>query len=221
MDARVGLVVLLVFACNFVCDATNDMHIEVSGSDSAGGFIDVCSMCEEYTTMALGYLTQDKTQIEIMDSLHKACIDLHGLADQCNMLVNFYAPLFFLEVSSVQPQGFCKKIGLCRNALVFFHETFPCDICHKAVDEAIDKLKDPDTELAVIRVLLKACDTVGIYTKQCKNFVFEFGPIILTDATNFIENIDLCTTFHACRKHDIGTQQKSVEEGTMKMVTSS
>lgn len=76
------------------------------------------------------------------------------------MLVNFYAPLFFLEVSSVQPQGFCKKIGLCRNALVFFHETFPCDICHKAVDEAIDKLKDPDTEVCISLVFTFVTQTL-------------------------------------------------------------
>lgn len=80
MDARVGLVLLLVCAGNLVGDATKDMHIEVSGSNKGGGFIDVCAMCEEYTAMALVYLSQNKTQTEIMDSLHKACFDLHGLA---------------------------------------------------------------------------------------------------------------------------------------------
>ncbi|XP_057549664.1 uncharacterized protein LOC130827823 [Amaranthus tricolor] len=220
MDIRVGLVLLFI-AGNLVCDAIKDVSLEVSGTENSGGFIDVCTLCEDYTTMALRYLSENKTQNEIMDSLHKACFELHGLADQCTMLVNYYAPLFFLEVSSVQPEGFCKKIGLCRNALMFSRpeKTTPCDLCHKAMDEALEKLKDPDTELEVIQVLLKACDAVGNYVRKCKSLVFEFGPIILVDATKFIENIDLCSTFHACRKQNIGTQE--LVDGRIKMVTSS
>lgn len=219
MDVRVGLVVLLVLAGNLICDARNLAASDVSGTES----IDICTMCEEYTTLALEYLSQNKTQNEVMESLHKSCLQLHGyLAQQCTTLVNYYAPLFFLEVSSVQPEKFCKKVALCSNPMVssFPEKKDKCDLCHKAVDEALDKLKDPDTELEVIQILLKACNAVGSYTKKCKSMVFEFGPLILVDAQKFIENVDLCTTFHACSKQHGYKQQESVE-GMIEMVTSS
>ncbi|KMT06581.1 hypothetical protein BVRB_7g157510 [Beta vulgaris subsp. vulgaris] len=214
MDARIGLVVLLVLAGNLVCDARNLMASDVSGSENVGRSVDVCTLCEEYTTLALDYLNQNKTQNEVMDSLHKACLQMHGLAQQCTLLVNYYAPLFFSEVSSVAPEGFCKRVELCRNVMVSSlpEKNNKCDLCHKAMDEALEKLKDPDTELEVIQILLKACNAVGRYAQKCKSMVFEFGPLVLVDATKFIQSVDLCTTFHACSRHN---------EGRIEMVTSS
>ncbi|XP_021766420.1 proactivator polypeptide-like 1 [Chenopodium quinoa] len=221
MDVRVGLVVLLVLAGNLVCDSRSLAASDVSGLEIAGP-IDVCTMCEEYTTLALDYLNQNKTHNEIMESLHKACLQMHGLVKQCTLLVNYYAPLFFLEVSSVEPEGFCKKIDLCRNVVVSIPEKRnKCDLCHRAVDEALDKLKDPDTELEVIQILLKACNAVGRYTKKCKSMVFEFGPLILVDAQKFIANVDLCSTFHACSKHNNADTERETVEGKIEMVTSS
>lgn len=54
----------------------------LSGSENVGRSVDVCTLCEEYTTLALDYLNQNKTQNEVMDSLHKACLQMHGLAQQ-------------------------------------------------------------------------------------------------------------------------------------------
>ncbi|KAL2926651.1 Prosaposin [Bienertia sinuspersici] len=201
MDVRVGLVVLLVLAGNLMCDARH-LVPRYSGSKNVDGVIDVCTMCEEYTTIARDYLRQNKTQDEVMEALHKACLQLHGLSQQCTTLVNYYAPLFFLEVSEVQPERFCKKVALCRDNVVSspLQKRDTCDFCHKAVDEALEKLKDPDT--------------------KCKSMVFEFGPVILVDAEKFIENADLCTTFHACSMQSVNTQQESLN-GNIEMVTSS
>ncbi|KNA20690.1 hypothetical protein SOVF_050110 [Spinacia oleracea] len=231
MDVRVGLVVLLVVAGTLGCDARNHHLSGIAGVSKLGGLrgpgehrgpIDVCTMCEEYTTLAVDYLSQNKTRDEIMESLHKACMQMHGLAKQCTTLVNYYAPLFFLEVSSVEPEGFCKKVDLCRNTMVSSmpEKRNKCDLCHRAVDEALEKLNDPDTELEVIQLLLKACNSVGKLTKKCKSMVFEFGPLILVDAGKFIQNVDLCSTFHACSRYNTGKQQQSVE-GRIEMVTSS
>ncbi|KAL2926175.1 Prosaposin [Bienertia sinuspersici] len=221
MDVRVGLVVLLVLAGNLMCDARH-LVPRYSGSKNVDGVIDVCTMCEEYTTIARDYLRQNKTQDEVMEALHKACLQLHGLSQQCTTLVNYYAPLFFLEVSEVQPERFCKKVALCRDNVVSspLQKRDTCDFCHKAVDEALEKLKDPDTKLQVIQMLLKACDAMGSYIKKCKSMVFEFGPVILVDAEKFIENADLCTTFHACSMQSVNTQQESLN-GNIEMVTSS
>lgn len=68
---------------------------------------------------------------------------------QCINLVDYYAPLLFLEVSEVQPQEFCQRIGLCGQ-VVSILQHIPkgnCEFCHQVVAEALEKLKDPETQV--------------------------------------------------------------------------
>ncbi|KAK9723657.1 hypothetical protein RND81_05G016200 [Saponaria officinalis] len=218
MDVRVGLLVLLVLAGNWVSDARDIEASKVSGVD-----MDVCTLCEEYVTVALDYLNDDKTHDEVLEALHKSCSQMRNLAEQCTTVVDRYAEMFFTDISSVQPLGFCKTIGLCRKATV---SSLPakrtkCEICHQAVDEMLEKLKDPDTELGIIESLLKACNAVGDkYKSKCKKMVFEFGPVLLVDAGSFVEKLDICTTFHACPRNQAETKEV-FPKGMIEMVTSS
>lgn len=220
MDVRVGFVVLLVLAGNWGCDARN---LVAPGVENAGGNVDMCTICEDYASLALVYLGENKTQAEIMDTLHNACFQMHNLKEQCITLVDYYAPLFFSEVSSVQPEGFCKRVGLCRNAMLSSlpRKQDKCDLCHNAIDEILVKLKDPETKMEIIQMLLKACNSVENYMKKCKSLVFEFGPMILIDAQKFIEKTDICSTFHACSKPQSYTEEVLADDGKIEMVTSS
>lgn len=222
MDVRIALLVLLVLAGNWVSDARNLAASDLLDVENAGANVDVCTLCEQYATLALSYLEADKTQAEVIEALHNACFQLHGLTEKCIKLVDVYAPLFFLEVSSVQPEGFCKKVGLCRNSRIssLSSTTNKCEICHRAVDDVLDKLKDPDTKLGIVELLLKTCNVMEKYAKKCKSMVFEFGPLILTDAEKFIEKADICTTFHACRRPKVDGEEALVDE-KIEMVTSS
>lgn len=69
---------------------------------------------------------------------------------QCTVLVDYYAPLFFLEVSTIQAEDFCRKVDLCEEGVSMSQHLSKdkCDICHNVVAEALLKLKDPDTEVA-------------------------------------------------------------------------
>lgn len=69
--------------------------------------------------------------------------------EQCATLVDYYAPLFFLEVSSVQPVDFCRKVNLCQQVAMFSSQLREdsCGLCHRAVSEVLVKLKDPDTQV--------------------------------------------------------------------------
>lgn len=63
--------------------------------------------------------------------------------------MDYYAPLFFSEVSSLNAKDFCQKVNLCED-LISKPQDFPkdkCDLCHTVVAEALLKLKDPDTEV--------------------------------------------------------------------------
>ncbi|KAK3015339.1 hypothetical protein RJ639_007282 [Escallonia herrerae] len=119
---------------------------------------------------------------------------------QCITLVDYYAPLFFLEVSSVQPGNFCQKVNLCEKMVVVVQHLGEdsCSLCQYAVAEALLKLKDPDTQLEIIELLLKACDAVESYVKKCKIMVFEYAPLILANAEQLLETTDICTVLHAC-----------------------
>jgi len=55
---------------------------------------------------------------------------------------------------------------------------------------------------------------------QCKSMVFEFGPLILTSAAKFVEEVDICYRFHACRDRQTDAEEPLLE-GRIEMVTSS
>ncbi|WOH01962.1 hypothetical protein DCAR_0521349 [Daucus carota subsp. sativus] len=135
-----------------------------------------------------------------MDILYFSCSKLHMFKKECLVLVHHYIPLFFVEISSIQPRDFCREMGLCKQiALISQHiPKNSCDLCQYTIAEALIKLKDPDTELDIIEVLLKACQAVKGYEKKCKRIVFEYGPMILLNAEHLIESNDICTILHAC-----------------------
>lgn len=75
---------------------------------------------------------------------------LFSVLFQCIVLVDYYAPLFFLEVSSINAGDFCRKVNLCEEGISMSVDLpkDKCDLCHTVVSEALLKLKDPDTEVA-------------------------------------------------------------------------
>jgi len=161
----------------------------------------LCTLCQEFASDALDYLKANKTQTEIITTLHQSCSRIPSFKQQCIVLVDYYAPLFFLEVSSIEAKEFCGKVDLCEKD-ISIQKQLPkdkCELCHDAVTEALLKLKDPDTELEIIEVLLKACNKLEKAVKKCKRLVFEYAPIILVNAEDFLEKSDVCTTvLHAC-----------------------
>ncbi|PON94412.1 Saposin, chordata [Trema orientale] len=216
MEMRVGLLVLFLLVANWVCDARQlanpylseiqiryemqDREIQVSNGVSKND--KVCTLCEEYAAQALDYLDQNKTQTEIIEILHQSCSKLHSFKPQaCDTLVDYYAPLFFLEISTIQPSDFCKKVNLCEQIVMISSQLREdsCGLCHHAVEEVLTKLKDPDTKMEIIEVLLKACNSIKDYERKCKSIVFEYGPLFLANAQKYLENADICTTLHACK----------------------
>ncbi|OAY41611.1 prosaposin [Manihot esculenta] len=228
MDMRVGLLFLLVLGAGWACAARQMADTELSyeskvisdipatqakdqeqgredqASDGVSRNKQLCTLCEEFTSQALDYLTENKTQTEVIDILHEACSRVPSFKQQCNTLVDYYAPLFFLEVSSVQPEQFCQKVNLCQEVVFISSELQQdkCGICHRAVSEVLLKLKNPDTQLEIIEILLKGCNAMENYAAKCKKLVFEYGPVILINAEQFLENTDVCTAVHACDSAD-------------------
>ncbi|CAL9138525.1 unnamed protein product [Musa acuminata var. zebrina] len=181
----------------------------------------LCTLCEDFTSKALYYLGENETQTQVISTLHKACSTLHSFEQQCIALVDYYAPIFFLEVSTVSPEQFCEKVNLCGETVVMQlpKRDDACSLCHNVVVEVLVKLKDPDTELEVLETLLKGCSKMENFAQKlevletllkgcskmenfvqkCKKLVFQYGPLILADAEKFLETNDVCTAIHACK----------------------
>ncbi|GLT59326.1 hypothetical protein SLA2020_321520 [Shorea laevis] len=226
MDARVGLLFLFVLGAALVGDARQLAATELStrsvlishisgtiqASEKVARDDNVCSFCEEYATEALDYLSKNKTQTEITEALYLSCSRLRPFKKECITLVDYYVPLFFKEVSSIQPEQICETVKLCEKVVLIASQLHQdsCDMCHRAVSELEIKLKDPDTQLEVIELLMKACNSMqnNNNVKKCKRMVFEYGPLILTNAERFLETKDICTMLHACN----GAQQASLAD---------
>ncbi|CAM8950072.1 unnamed protein product [Rhodiola kirilowii] len=203
MAVRMGLVILMLILLqsSWVCNARQLMSAEMLNLGSGMKNDQVCTLCETYATQAIDYLSQNQTQQEVIDLLRTSCSRMRSLEDECVTLVDYYAPLLFLELSTIQPEELCDKFNLCE-LVTLRSQTLDgesCDLCHQAVADVIAKLQDPDTQLDILEMLLKGCASLEKkYVKQCKRLVFEYGPLILTNGANFLKNTDLCTTLHAC-----------------------
>lgn len=66
-------------------------HDESEGKVKAlevGGDENVCTMCKEFAAEAIKYLEENKTQLEIIDILHKTCSQLVPLEQQVVSLLS-------------------------------------------------------------------------------------------------------------------------------------
>ncbi|KAI9115863.1 hypothetical protein K1719_012793 [Acacia pycnantha] len=199
MERGTGLLFLVILGAAWACDARELANTDLLSEQTRRP--DVCTLCEQYSAMALDYLRANKTQEEIMDYLHNTCHQLRSFEQQCISLVDYYAPLFFLEVDSIQPGEFCEKVNLCEQIAIISSKVQQdgCGFCKDTVSELMEKLEDPDTQLEIIETLLKVCNSVEKYSNKCKRLVFEYGPVILMNAEKFLETTDICTVIHACK----------------------
>lgn len=53
----------------------------------------VCSMCENFTAQAVDYFSQNKTQEEIIQTLHQACAELKSFEQQVDSFTLSNSPI--------------------------------------------------------------------------------------------------------------------------------
>ncbi|CAA6661865.1 unnamed protein product [Spirodela intermedia] len=227
MGTRLGLplLTLLVFGCVY-CDARK---LEASGVAENLEEYEMnrrfCGLCEQFAGQAVEYMKENKTQVEVIDIFHKVCFRLHSFQQQCSILVDYYAPLFFVEVSSMSPHDFCTKMNFCKHIPSPPPGSSPpaaelspppssapspsslkdpmsgehiCEICHNTVFRVLNRLKDPGTELRIVERLVKGCVVVDHFADKCQSLIFQYGPVILVNAVRLLERADLCVTLRAC-----------------------
>ncbi|TKY65709.1 Prosaposin protein [Spatholobus suberectus] len=216
MEGRLGLLFLVVLGAAWACDARElanldqlSSHTANSGTSELSRKPNVCTLCEEYTTKALDYLNENKTQQEIIDMLHNTCHQLQSFKQKCIALVDYYAPLFFIEIATIQPGEFCHKVNLCQHIAYISLQVQEdgCGFCKDTVSVLLAKLKNSGTKIEIIETLLKVCNSVEKYANKCKRMVFEYGPLVYDNAEKFLERTDICTAIHACKSSTVADQQ--------------
>ncbi|RZB47399.1 hypothetical protein D0Y65_051152 [Glycine soja] len=153
MEGRTGLLFLVVLGAAWACDSK---ELTNSGTSELSIKPDVCALCEEYITKALDYLHENKTETEIINILHNTCHQLPSFMQKCVALVDFYAPLFFSEVATIQPGEFCHKVNLCQNIayIGLKVQDDSCEFCQDTVSTLLEKLKETDTKVNHLMFLL-------------------------------------------------------------------
>ncbi|CAF1793427.1 unnamed protein product [Brassica oleracea] len=154
----------------------------------------VCELCDKYLTLAIDYLQNEDNQNAFVEALHMTCSQIPPLQKQADR----YTQRFFTQVSLLKPHHICKSLNLCQPPL---HSQGNCDACHDTVSQLLPKLKDPQTKLKIIRLLLKECKSLNNYQDKCKKMVFEYGPLMLADLENFLEKKDVCSILGVCPTH--------------------
>lgn len=88
---------------------------------------------------------------------------------QCAILVDYYAPLFFLQINKMKPENFCQQFGLCEQVVIISQALSGknCNLCHKLVTDVESKLKDPDTQVHYVLLYICNIDILIKFTRLC------------------------------------------------------
>ncbi|XP_020878986.1 prosaposin isoform X2 [Arabidopsis lyrata subsp. lyrata] len=199
MGGRFGVLFFLLglLTCWWSCDARDPILLQPLAHDDN----QVCELCDKYVTLAIDYLQDYDNQNALVEALHISCSQIPPLKKQCLSMVDHYTQLFFTQVSTITSDQICKRLNLCQAATPPFASQVHqgnCEACRQTVSEVVAKLKDPQTKLKIIRLLLKECKSLNNYQDKCKKMVFEYGPLMLTDLEKFLEKKDVCFILHVC-----------------------
>ncbi|CAH8334493.1 unnamed protein product [Eruca vesicaria subsp. sativa] len=188
-----GVFFFFLFFLGLTCDASNPILLQPSVDDNN----QVCELCDKYLTLAIEYLQNDDNQNALVEALHVTCSQIPPLQKQCLSMVDHYTQLFFTRVSLLKPHHICKTLALCQPPLANASQG-NCQACRDTVSLLVTKLKDPQTKLKIIRLLLKECKSLNNYQDKCKKMVFEYGPLMLADLEKFLEKKDVCSILGVC-----------------------
>ena len=70
--------------------------------------------------------------------------------------MDYYVPLFFSEVATIQPGEFCHKVNLCQDIahISLKVQEDSCEFCKDTVSTLLEKLKESDTKVNNFMFLL-------------------------------------------------------------------
>nr|GMC93821.1 prosaposin-like [Ipomoea batatas] len=119
---------------------STEKQVQLSGDE------DQCSECKEFIVI---YSDKQK-QAELIDDCHNYCFQVFfDMAQPCIGMCDIVLSAFFKTISSSTPETLCQWYGKCERVVPIsqYASNSSCDLCHRAVMEAIHHLKNSDTQV--------------------------------------------------------------------------
>ncbi|KAJ3688333.1 hypothetical protein LUZ61_017497 [Rhynchospora tenuis] len=188
-----------------------------------------CQLCEQFASEALGYISGNETQTEIISALHLVCSKIDYLKQQCITLVDYYIPLLFKEVENISPDEFCDKVKLCKgdtrqrfsliegdNYKQIKKENMPveskkssqwCQTCEQFATEALLYVEKNQTETEIIAILHQACSKLDNFEEECDVLVDYYSPLLFSEIGK-ISPEKFCEKIHFCVSEEVTMASK-------------
>jgi saposin len=193
-------------ACKQIGLCNSSMIVEAMPPN--GGSIE-CTACEFLVKQAELYLSQNKTDEDILNFLSNDCKILNDKSwiATCQGLVSTYGPqIIHMLVNKEDPTTVCTELKICTSAndMVDTPEAADCALCQFLVGRVEGYLASNMTETAIVDALLKDCailrETNIVAT--CKNLVGTYGAEIITLLVNEENPDQVCLKLKVCTSAD-------------------
>lgn len=177
-----------------------------------------CILCQYAVREIQQMISTNATEEEIMQALEKACTYLpESYVQTCKQFVDTYGKMVIdMLINKIDPEKVCIQLGLCTGSERFPKINIPvfklsktsvgtsdpgpiCMVCQLVVTEVKAMIGDNATEAEIMQALEKACAMLpDKYSKQCKDFVDKYGPMVIDLLIKDIDPEQVCTQLGLC-----------------------
>ncbi|KAJ4459565.1 putative Proactivator polypeptide [Paratrimastix pyriformis] len=161
-----------------------------------------CTVCQFIMSELESFLTQAKTEEEIVKAVEQVCSRLPGfIQGPCHDLIEQYGPeIIQLLVDKENPQTICTQIKLCNKSVPQVEITAECAVCRWILVTLESWISSNTTEAEIEKMVENVCTHLpkGI-SAQCDALVEEYGALIIdmliqeADPNIICHKLGLCT----------------------------
>eukprot|EP00057_Strongylocentrotus_purpuratus_P021219 XP_011675693.1 PREDICTED: proactivator polypeptide [Strongylocentrotus purpuratus] len=170
-----------------------------------------CLVCEFMVSKLEDEIKENSTESEIRSVLDKVCYELPPtVRGDCDTLVAEYTErIVEYLLSQFEPKALCTALGLCDAATIAkkialakkmeVGDQESCILCEYIMSEIDKLLTENSTEAEIQEVLDKVCAELPSHlTAECKEFVDQYEPALLSFLTQELDPKTFCTTIGEC-----------------------
>ncbi|XP_012579180.1 PREDICTED: prosaposin isoform X1 [Condylura cristata] len=167
-----------------------------------------CEMCEYLVKEVVKQIDNNKTEEELLNTLHKLCSKLPiSVSEECQEVVDTYGTSI-LKMLETEATVVCSLLHVCPS-----RELPPltarvtqkkknggfCEVCKKLVGYLEHNLEKNSTKQQILDALEKGCSFLpDPYQKQCDQFVAEYEPVLIEVLVEVMDPSYVCLVIGAC-----------------------
>jgi len=179
-----------------------------------------CTVCQLVVSYTEKLIQKNESEQFIIKELDLLCAKLPGFGQECDNIVQQYAPqLIAWIIKKEPPQLFCAHVKLCTSQRIdqsgsahgnhqmtvkqHHHkrdeqQTIPCSLCQIITKYVEDWVAENATEQVIIQRLDALCNILGALKPECQSFVATYAPKLITWIVKKEDPSVFCTQFGLC-----------------------